>query len=148
MSNTLDQFSMLSSDNVESSLTLAALSVGGSARVLERQLDFAKEVLQDRGASAVRLLLLEDSADEGEIAASSHRHLQRLLDLSKDCFEIALHTQREIARAVSSKSETVIQRFARAFDHMTELAVASIIEAPGAGMPAATGKQRAKAANR
>jgi hypothetical protein len=94
--------------NIETSLALATLSMDCSARVFQHHIEFAKGALQE-GSAGVAKRLLDRAVEPTEFTANCHERLQGLLDLSKNCLEITLQTQAEMARMVKNGVETLVQ---------------------------------------
>lgn len=108
MLNPSEPFINASKANIDASLKLATQSLDGTTRLLKHQLDVARAMMEE-GTETMKAVLNE-GGNWGAIAgrtASYEKQMQKMLELSREYFEVTVQTQTELARLIQENMEVI-----------------------------------------
>lgn len=100
--------------NIEASLKLATKSLDGATRLLKHQLEVARTLMEE-GAETMKAVL-QEGGSLGSMAgrtAAHEKQMQKLLELSREYFELTAQTQTELTQLVQENMELMNQALKR-----------------------------------
>lgn len=140
MNKLTDQISTTGKGNVDAALKLANLSIEAANQLMNLQMAAAKAFVNDQSASVQTLASAHDPHSMPAMPTKlAEKTAESALDYSRKVYEIAAHTQQEIAAVMEERFNAMRQEMQGA---MTEL----LQHAPGGAEPAVNAMKAAFAA--